>query len=243
MSVIRIIPPLFIAASGIVIAQVHGAPAWIALFGSVWIGWAVSLTWEAASVWLWWRGETTWTQVAGKWLATSALVAGMIRQSLLPLLAEGGAARVATKGLDILGQQSTAGHWVSQTTLKRLLQAQHGAPAWTFDATAWASVITMPGLYFLAILALTSASKDWSDHHPTTRPVVSAVNPSTLIDAGERTRLITSYEHKNGLPSQRAVAEALGIPRATIADWMAGKGSPATDYLIRQSIAKANGRT
>lgn len=84
---IRFILPVLIAAAGITIAQVHGGPFWVALFGSVSLGWAVSLLWEAGSIWLWWRGVSIFS-VAGafKWLATLALIFGMVANGAAPIL-------------------------------------------------------------------------------------------------------------------------------------------------------------
>ena len=83
-------PLLACAGAGIVVAQVHGGPFWVGLFGSAPLGWVVSIFWEGTSMMLWWRGERAALPRLVKWLATGALVAGMAFQSAAPLLERAG---------------------------------------------------------------------------------------------------------------------------------------------------------
>ena len=82
------------------------------LLGSLPMGWAVSLMWEAASVWLWWRGDRARVYRLAKWGATLALVGGMIAQGAGPLLMQGDA-----------GRQAAAVRETAKDTLEKLLVA------------------------------------------------------------------------------------------------------------------------
>jgi hypothetical protein len=249
MSPIRYLLPAGVAASGIAVAQLHGVGFWIGLFGAPVLGWAVSLTWEAASVWLWWRGDRTWPHRLAKWAATAALVAGMVVQSAGPLLTRAADADAGRVVLEILAGQTAAGHWISQTTLKRALATTTagagtilaGLPPWALHAIAGATVALMPALYALALLAVVTIGREWRGTGPA--PARSP-GPGERSAAGAEGRerperaALRAYARRHGLTSQRAVADAIGERPSALSEWANGKLGGEAAARIAQALER-----
>ncbi len=183
-------PPLAIAAAGIVLAQVAGVGFWIALAG-LWQGWLASLTWEAASVWLWWRGDRGWRGRplglrTAKWAATFALMFGMLAETAGPVaelaLEEFGREGTGREVLAILKAQAEAGHWTSQTTLKKAMSAAEASP-WLPALKALGAAVLFPALYGIALVALATAGREWRENRMENSRENSAADfPANLLD-------------------------------------------------------------
>lgn len=166
--ILPIILPGAIAGAGIVLAQAHGGPFWVLVFGSAWKGWGASGLFEAGSVWLWWRGDTGWVHWGAKWACTVLLIGGMAAQSAGPLLSKAEGAGVAKTGLGILEAQAEAGFWINQGTLRRVMKAagmgeggEAELPAWALKAVAAGVGGAMTVLYGLALLAIRTMGAEW----------------------------------------------------------------------------------
>lgn len=219
--------PCAIVASGITVAQLHGVGFWMRLFGEPWIGWTVSLTWEGASVWLWWRRDKDFARRSAKYLATGALVLGMAAQSTAPLLTAATEAEAGKTVLEILQGQTEAGNWISQTTLKTAFAASGGLPPSVLIGVAWATILIMPALYALAILALVTMAREWN----------SAPNPNHGNGSAKHANyreanpgaLILTYGNRHGLKYQSEVAKKIRERESTLSEFRNGKltGEPA----------------
>lgn len=174
MQRLGIVPPLLVAASGIVVAQLHGGPFWVWVFGVPWLGWLVSATWEAASIWLWWRGAAGGAAAFWRWVATLALIAGMSGASARPMLLALGEAEAGAAHLEILQGQSAHGFWVSPRAVAGALDALALPGAWLEwapAATVVGLVLLMPTLYGLALYCVATAGAHWrTPPHPAGTP-------------------------------------------------------------------------
>ena len=256
MKASRHILPLLIAAAGIALAQIHGGPTWVALFGSPELGWTASITWEAASVWLWWRADRTWAHRTAKWAATLALMGGMVAPSIAPLLSGAARTETARAVLDVLRGQAAAGHWVSQRALIRAAAASEGAPPWALQASALAAALAIPALYALALLALTTVSREARANESArgirgfhTRPETGATGPKTAPKpdpapspetsqkpALERGFLVSEYARKHGLTTKGQVAEKLVEHSSTFSEFLKGKTGPEVSSRIVKKL-------
>ncbi len=174
-TLLALLCPTVLAIVGVTVAQLHGVGFWASLLGSAPTGWAVSLFWEGSSVLFWWRGHNSWVERIAKWTATLALVTGMTAESVKPLLMSAIAASTGDRVLGVLEGQSSAGHWISQTTLKKALTLTGTAPPdWFFETVAWISTLAMPTLYGLTLMLVVMAGREFR------RGLIPVAEPPTL---------------------------------------------------------------
>lgn len=233
--------PAIIAVTGIVVAQLHGVPFWIALFGGAPLGWTVSLLWEACSVWLWWRRDAMLAYQIAKWTATAALMVGMIGQSAGPLLTQAGAAETGERTLAILERQAAAGHWISQRTLKHALAATEGLPSWVLTWGTWGLIVIMPALYGLALLSLTTIAREWKNSDP--KPTPTRTNSEGSPNSPESPepapkKVLADYGQRHGLTKQKEVAKRIKVAESTLSEFANGKIQGELGARIRARLVK-----
>lgn len=272
MQSLRHILPLAIAGAGITVAQLQGGPFWVFLFRSAWLGWAVSIFWEASSVWLWWRGDRTWRHRAAKWVATLALVGGMVAQGAGPMLAElerrGALAATAEKLGDALDgvlemavdQKRRGWKETIEKAMDGMIEASgriaaQGRATAVLQAAGPASIVIMPALYALAILALTTVAREmgalesapvktkvkrrwfqWKRFRRDPAPPPKNRGPARPPAESTEKAAIRAYAQRHGLSSQAAVAQALGEPASTLSEYANGKADPGQAARIWKAL-------
>ena len=251
--------PIGIAFSAITIAQVHGAPFWIALVGSESLGWGVSLTWESSSIWLWWRGDSGVIYRLAKWTATLALVLGMLTQSVGSVLnlaetKETKAVAMTQIGRlleDTLSMAKNQGRRGWQGTINEALgiigrvateppqQKQDSAPGlhlppWMLRwVIAPMTVVLFPALYALGILAIKTIGQETPmGQQARNRPSTYAREPQ---ERPER-RALVEYAKRHGLESQRMIAEQIRESPSTLSEFANGRTSGEVHSRIHRKL-------
>ena len=281
--------PFSIALAGIAIVQFHGAPFWAGLFDSFWIGGTVSLTWEAASIWLWWRGDKRFVFRAAKWLATCALLFAMVAQTAGPILTIQETATVQAKNIEeerkrydqlmVLAVDQERRGWKDaiDATLARLRQLEQQAgngdantllPAWAMTILAWVPVVTFPGLYAIALLALVTTAESWRhlreprhigrsagspvvpnndspvlerDTEPERENSVGSPVPESGHPNTRERRLIKGFAVRHRLSRQGDVADAIDEPRSTLSEFANGRLSGGPYQRIERKLMAGTG--
>lgn len=159
MTLTRIIPGT-IAAVGITLCQFHGGPFWVGLMGSAWIGWTLSVLWEAMSVWMWWAGSYRWL----KYVPTAFLLFGMVYQSGAPILKDiersqntSAVREKAQETVDdmrelIVKQERKGWQGILENALAITMERDNGTPTPVLYALSIIPLIGFPSMYYICLL-------------------------------------------------------------------------------------------
>ena len=212
---LRNVAPLYVIGAVLVICQVRGAPYWVGAAGSVWMGWVISIAWEAGSVWLWWRADRAkWLRLT-KWVCSLALVSGMVAESAGPRLSAALEAGAAAWAAVVSGGFVADGNWMHPKALAAVLSRfVEQAPELLEAGSAVSLAVLMPAFYAVGLTALTVVAREWRG--AANGVADAATSPQTPVNRAVAVIRAKAKELLESGATQADVAERYKVNRGTL---------------------------